>query len=45
MVSRPLAGLALETDLVLVGHPDVSTPAVERAFTLATDLRARTATG
>ena len=38
MVRRPLAGLALETQLVLACHREVSTPAIERTFALARQL-------
>jgi DNA-binding transcriptional LysR family regulator len=35
MVRRPLTGLDLRTQLVVAGHPEVSTPAIERAYALA----------
>lgn len=40
MVRRPLVGLDLCTRLVLAGHPEVSTPAIEQAFALAERLKA-----
>lgn len=38
MVRRPLPGLRLHTQLVLAGHPEVSTPAIERAYAMAASL-------